>query len=279
MRIAIVSAVWGRLPLARVWWAGLARLRNVAQRRGHTVSIWVAGDELHHQALCERNGGLWVQASNDALGHKWNAAARQAWRNGATHLCILGSDDFLADAAWLALLAGAEGGQPHVGLRGIYFMNQPTREVVRWDGYPAGSSRYGAPAGAGRILDARLLDRLDGQPWQPHRMSGLDASLMQTVEPPPAWLVEIGPSRVALDVKYSTNIWGFESLVKTLDLVPVWAGEVGQQLPEWNGLIGLRPDNHPMPVWSPPAIKVRRLSHEQLVAEGLTASPLAERVG
>lgn len=279
MRIAICTAFWGRLPLANVWWAGATRLRQLAERRGHSLEIWAAGDELHHRKLCARYGGRWVEAGNSPLGAKWNKLTKAAWQRGsADYIMILGSDDFLGDYTFLAMLAGAEGVQPHVGLRGIYFLNQPTREVALWRGYPPSDSKYGQPVGAGRMIQADLLDKLDGQPWDNARMSGLDGSFIRNVQPPMAWLVEVGPSRVALDVKYSANIWPFAHLVQSLDLEPAWAGEIGRQIPEWNALLRLKADPHPKEVWSPPAIRRRTLTYDQLVAEGLTPQAPQEAV-
>ncbi len=224
MKLALISCVWGRLPVTRVWWKGVTRINQQFSDAGFETQIFVAGSEPEHRALCQQHSGTWVEYWNDYLGAKWNQVARSALDWGADYIFILGSDDFFGPGLIEQHIKYAKLGYKHIGLRGIYMYEPATdrtlRLVVDANGYyptAAGASRLqlvtrSRPAiGAGRLLRSTCFGTQEFF-WEPEKNRALDASMTKTLKLPAAAMIEPTAECLAVDVKTAENIWTFDSL-------------------------------------------------------------------
>lgn len=263
MKIAVVSAVWGRIPLMRVWWTAYQRMASQLGSMGHVLQAYIAGSEEAHHKLCRQHGGEWVEADNRYIGDKWNKATRAALADGAEAVLILGSDDFLSPDL-VTLYGTLAGSHPFIGLVSMY-MHEPTTDRTLYvdnrqfkvtlpgrlheaNGAPTIISlkrkssktlRGGVTTlGAGRLLSADLFAGHEYF-WDPLRDRGLDASMERLLGLPAPRTFASADHAFALDVKTAENIWSFDKLLPTYhkglmeDHGPLAA------LPEWDAIRAL----------------------------------------
>jgi hypothetical protein len=270
--ITICSAVWGRLPLTGVWYAGLARVRKRFIANGIVSRLVVVASDSYHAQLFGAVGRLMkadtlVVGPNKPLGAKWNAAivtARQEWTD---YIMILGSDDFLSDAIVDQMSAKMIEGHRHIGLHGLYFADHESGSALRW----FGGDR---PAGPGRIIASDLMPRRG--PWPDGQQWAMDAELHRALGSPAIELIKVGPSAIALDVKYSDNIWGYPQLCRSLPgrVEPASPATIRMAIPEYAKVMALpkpRFDDQ-ADVQRPPSANIRRMSYYELVEQGLMPS-------
>lgn len=229
MKIAVVTCVWQRLELAPAWWSGLTRLRDTWRDWGHECAVYVAGSEDEHRQLAADHGGHWVEAYNDPLGAKFNAAAQRAFHEGADYILVMGSDDFIAPKALDVMAVRMGQGATYVGFTGCWFHDLATGRTCLFE-YPPGHPQRGTPVGLGRLVHRSLLPK-HGRPWQDDLNRSLDWSMTQRCKLPKATVIGVGETIVTLDVKTAANIWAFDRVARgravtqghtALELVPEW---------------------------------------------------------
>lgn len=262
MKIAFVSAVWGRVPLTRIWWKGATRICQQLQDEGFEAQVCVAGSESAHRALCLEHKGAWIEADNKKLGAKWNSVVRYALNvYGADYIFILGSDDFFGSGL-IAQYAGLiRQDVPYAGIATMYMyepwsdrllMLDPARKAgmepgVR--GHGKCDIRYIRPRtaahratfieaskrqtlGAGRLIHRSLLP-MDDIFWEPDRTSSLDASMTKTCNLPGPFEMRVSPDFIAVDVKNGLNIWSFDALLEWYPGGLLPSSDFLSSLPEW----------------------------------------------
>ena len=240
MKVALVSALWGRFPLALPWWHGVTRVRSHWQARGCDAEIVVAGSESAHYRLAEQFGGIWAEAPNAPLGAKFNAAASLAYHRNADYILILGADDFLSPRV-VDIMANRvlRDGKPYVGLSGCWFYDLATGRACMLEEYAAGHVQRGNPIGLGRMVHRDLLPA-SGRPWDDRVNRGLDHSMATRCQLPAATIVPASELNVAVDVKTADNLWSFDHLAGSfrlgvrVDPKPLW------EIPEWDMIQALR---------------------------------------
>lgn len=249
MKVALCSAVWGRVPLTEVWWKHLFRVRTTFHQQGVDAQVFVAGSESAHLQLCNKYLAHWVEASNSQLGEKWNKAARAALDWGADYLFILGSDDFFDDAMIREYARQAKAGVQYAAIRAMYMYEPSTERAILFDNRnrlkptpPDGNKSHvqiiylgesqqdplSVMMGAGRLLHRSLFANREHY-WEPNKSSGLDASMRRTLALPTPHVIPI-ETGIALDVKTAANIWPIDTLI---DWYP------GCELPDTHLLAGL----------------------------------------
>jgi CTP:molybdopterin cytidylyltransferase MocA len=230
VKIAVLSCLWERYELAPAWWQGMTRIRDHWREAGHECDIVVAGSEDTHRTMAADHAAVWVEAYNDPLGAKFNAAAQRAFHDGADYLMVMGSDDFLATKTLQVMANRIQQGARYVGLSGCWFHDLATGRTSLFEAYPVGHAQRGQPIGLGRLLHRSLLPR-HGRPWQDDLNRSLDWSMTQRCKLPKASVVQVGETVVALDVKTRANIWSFDRVTQNravtvdhpaLQLVPEW---------------------------------------------------------
>jgi hypothetical protein len=217
MRIAILTAVWGRPRLS-----GMA-LRRIAGMKVPGVEIlpivsWSFEDANPPDLGVP--GIVYVEAQNSPLSDKWNEGAKEAKRLNADALMVLGSDDFI-DARLVEISAKRlKAGADYVVPQSLYFFDTETKRCIY-----AHADRIGA----GRTISRAILDRLSYRPWVGGFDRAIDSCMdrkMMAAKVPPVFIPDIrkeGGSIVA--VKSKENMWSFENMTN-LKHRDVDAGEV-----------------------------------------------------
>lgn len=268
--LTICSAVWGRRALTRVWYIGLARIRQRFAANGIVTRLVVVGSEDDHAMLFTFAGrymraDTYIQGPNRPLGAKWNAAIVAAKQEWTDYIMILGSDDFLSNGVVDEMSALMCQGKPHIGLHGLYFADHDSGSVLRW---------YGGdrPAGPGRIIASDLMPRRG--PWPDGQQWAMDAELHRALGSPELSLIKVRPGAVAVDVKYSDNIWGYRELCRSLPgrVEPASPAMLRIAIPEYAKIMGLPKARFEdaVEVQRPPNANIVRMSHVELLANGLT---------
>jgi hypothetical protein len=214
MRIAIISAVWGRLLTTRLWWLACTRLRE--QWAPHAVGVFVAGSEEDHRTLAVDFGGVWVEHPN-LLGGKFNAAAERAWTWGADYVVVLGSDDVMTPALAEPYRVTMEAGAQYFGLRGCHMIEPVTRRALTLRGH-ASRTRWGETVGAGRALSRVVLDKVQGRPWPDKLTRGADWRMTLKLQKYGIAGVDVilegHEDAPLIDVKGGGNMWKFDHVAQ-----------------------------------------------------------------
>ena len=214
MRIALVTAVWQRHGITALFWQWAQQLRSWWPE--HDVLFVAAGsDDPRHEAMAHLAGAVYVNAPNDPLGGKFNAAVAAARSLHPDALLIMGSDDvfcrgvadayrpYLADRAVL------------VGLEDFSFYDTADGRLGYWGGYQE-LRRLGEPAGSGRVVGAAWLDRMGWQVWDGHEHEGMDHSAfrrLHEVGAPPYTLITSREHGIALALKSAVNLWSYDHIL------------------------------------------------------------------
>ena len=198
MRLGILSAVWGRPELTRLFLDRLEHLKNKFD-----VLPAVVGTDLEFHDDCSKRGIACLNYANKPLGQKWNHGIKFFIDKDVTHVMILGSDDFVSDDFIEFSIKFAED-KDFTGCKDLYmFGAHPKRRGWRGLFY----FRYsGYLVGPGRCYSKRIIDEMDWRPWGSNRNSGLDGSIAKSVK--------------TRSIQHSLPIWAQESLRLLLTL---WA--------------------------------------------------------
>lgn len=270
MRIALCSAVWGRLPLTKVWWSAVDRIQAQFDDAEHAAEVFVGGSEWSHRDLCRLWEGNWIQTPNNPLGAKWNAVVTRALDFRPDYIFILGSDDFFSPALIDQYIEVINRRVRFAGLSSIYFhepksartlyyhMDRATSVPViqstsTWEAGQIPRSRgmcdirsprrkvdirtirskVGRSAfGAGRLIHrSYFLGHTEF--WDLNIDKALDASMDRCLNLGRVHQIHLGGQSVALDVKTPENIWTFDSLIEKSPLCVESSSEMLAAIPEW----------------------------------------------
>jgi hypothetical protein len=200
-RVRIVTALWGRLELAR--WC-MTRWIKWADRAGWDVEIFAAVSEAEAVDLCDELGVHHVWASNSPLGLKWNEAVRIAMEHAGDfdYLMNMGSDDILAPHLPDAYAPYIEAGTLMFGVPDMYAWDAKAGRGLYFAGYQPPYTPIAI--GAGRMIHRAAVRRVwqhTGFLYQWDLTRGLDTAsrnllfhfgIAETILP---------PQRAVLDIK------------------------------------------------------------------------------
>ncbi len=213
MKITIISAVWQRPHVFRLFAEGLHKLID-AHSTEVTFRVIIAGSEGEKsQKMVTDEGFDYVEAPNDQLAKKFNATTRMAKGDNPDFVLLLGSDDIIsADTFQIYLDKIKE--QPKIdfiGLTDFYFYDLNTGKAAYWGGYA--DHRKGAVCGAGVLVSRNLMRLWGWAPWSPKHNHILDDSINIKRKRTPHKdytfsLKEHGV--VSVDLKSNTNMTPFE---------------------------------------------------------------------
>lgn len=117
------------------------------------VRVAVGSEGAVSRFNAESSGFHYVEAPNDPLSDKWNAGMRYL-KDKVDAVILVGSDDILSESAIRTLVAEWENGADMVGLEDLwYYEDGRLYESIR------------SHPGAGTILGASVLMRVDWEPW------------------------------------------------------------------------------------------------------------------
>jgi hypothetical protein len=175
MKVVAVIPVKGRLPL----------LKHTIQRlyrKNGVYKVICVGDSFEDKTLCEYEGAQFVTHPNNPLGKKWNRGFWEAKKYNPDAVLFVGSSDWISDN-WIETMSPYLEefdlvGKPDFQLLDIGPDNQ--YRFCHWKGYGKGP-RENEPIGIGRLVSARILDKLAWSPMRPDLNSSMDFSMYSNV--------------------------------------------------------------------------------------------------
>ncbi len=203
-----------------------------------------------------------MHADNEPLGAKWNAGMDSLRALDVDGVLVLGSDDLINEGLLSAWRTELKAGTPLAGLLDLFVVRRGDSRALYWPGYPEGP-RFGETVGAGRLLSAELLDRVDWRPWPDEVNRRLDGAMMTRLR-------RVAPDLVARERRVGMQEIGAVLVdVKTDPDVDMnhWsalAESPGTQLIDREHALGFLPDDErreiesilapmPGPYWAPEA--------------------------
>lgn len=215
MRIAIVTALWQRPELTRIF------LRHYAEMEVPGVELCLIAAVSPHEDPALRtafdegaityDGWATVAVDNKPLSDKWAATLLVARRRDIDAILIMGSDDFV-DAKYIQRIAAELEDHALIISQSIYFYSTERREM-----FYATQSRVGP----GRALRRDLLNECDWKPWELGVNSNLEGAMNRKLGSRPFRKI-IGEDLTILDVKTGENMWSYDhvSMLRRKDVDP-----------------------------------------------------------
>lgn len=175
--VIAVIPVHGRLPLLPFTISRLLTKCNV-----QTV-ICIGSEE--ERKVCEDAGAKFYVYKNHPLGEKWNFGFQKARELNPFAVLFVGSSDWVCNN-WVDKC------KPHliengmVGKAGCHFLDISTNRKMRlvyWPGYLEGGNkkehfqRKNEPIGGGRMIVARVLEKINWMPFDNRLDNSLDWSM------------------------------------------------------------------------------------------------------
>lgn len=178
MKVVAVIPVKGRLPLLR---HTIQRLYN----KNGVEKVICIGESFEEKTICEYYGAHFITHPNNPLGKKWNAGFRAARKYEPDAVLFVGSSDWVSDN-WLEVTMPYMEeydlvGKPDFNLLDIGPINHLHQyRFCHWAGYGRGQ-REREPIGIGRVISARILEKMAWQPIRPDLNSSIDYSMYHNV--------------------------------------------------------------------------------------------------
>jgi glycosyltransferase involved in cell wall biosynthesis len=174
-RIVAVVPVLGRRPLVKHTIERLYKKNSI-----HKVIC--VGDDPRDRKVCEAAGAEWIHHRNRPLGQKWNTGFRAAQKYNPDACLFVGSSDWVSDT-WTAVLSQYLSNYDLIGLPGCYFLDITStlqaHRALFWPGYIG--KREGESIGIGRLISAKVLDKLKWEPFDDVLDRSLDFSMQKKV--------------------------------------------------------------------------------------------------
>jgi len=218
MKLGILSALYGRPELTRLFLDRLGHLKNTFD-----VLPAVVGTDFQFHEDCLKRGIAYLDHENKPLGRKWNHGIKYFMDKDVTHVMIMGSDDFSSDNFIEFSMKFAED-KDFTGCKDVYmFGGHPGRRgwgrlfYFRYKGFLVGP---------GRCYSKKILEEMNWTPWNVNRNSGLDGSITKTVKMLGSHVkrgsfVMIDKGLFMVDIKTPGNISGIPGAAKPFDLFDI----------------------------------------------------------
>lgn len=177
--IVAVIPVNGRLPLVK------HTIQRLLNKNKVTVVICVISNSITYPntaAMCKKWGAHVIFHDNYPLGAKWNAGFKEAAKFKPTACVFVGSSDWISDN-WLPTLMPMLKDFDMVGAPGCHFLDinsSGTMKALYWPGY--NNKRRSETIGIGRVLSARILEKIGWKPFDDKLDNSLDYEMNRKVE-------------------------------------------------------------------------------------------------
>lgn len=201
-RVGILTTLWQRHDLERVVLNYYADLDTPGIE---LVPLAVGSEGAASKRVADEAGWSYLEAPNTPLGAKHQAGLTEFKKSDVWGVIVIGSDDLLTRDYFRWLRGHIETGAEVFSLRGCFFYDGDTGEVVR-------SPRF--LPGAGRYFSRSLLDRVGWRVWPDDRERYLDGAADEVARQGRPWrFMHCGDDGVAiLDIKAGTNMWDFPTM-------------------------------------------------------------------
>jgi len=210
MKIGILTAIWKRPEITRIFAEGIKRL----QKQFDIVPVVVGSEGEMSMSLCHEYGFMYLERPNEPLGRKFNEGLRVFKNIDVDYIMIMGSDDLISNNLIEAYMPFMEKRKDVIGILDIYFYDILKKQLHYLSGYglrPQDKHRKGEPLGLARCIKRDVVERLQWQLWMNGINKGLDWTMTQRlkrirVRPVVMRLRDIGA--LAVDLKSRHNICG-----------------------------------------------------------------------
>src|SRR3990172_1277859 len=177
MKIIAVIPVFGRVPLLKYTIQRLLKKNGVS----HVICV---GNQAEDKKCVEENGAQWVEHEN-ILGGKWNAGFLAAREHKPDGVLFVGSSDWISDN-WLDEMAPLLETYDLIGKPDFHLLdiNEDlnsirTYRACHWHGYQC--HRKDEPIGIGRLISARVLDKINWKPFVDTAIKSMDYQMYRKV--------------------------------------------------------------------------------------------------
>lgn len=199
MRTVAVIPAFGRLPLLKHTIERLLKKNKV----NHVVVVAWSDEEKER---IEKAGGIFVKHENQPLGKKWNAGFKFAKTLKPDACVFVGSSDWLSDN-WVTEMLPYMENYDMIGKKDFYMIDiGQTIRACFWVGYEKGE-REKEPIGIGRILSARILDKMDWKPFSDEKNHNMDYMMFHKCYQLGGKIALIESDELK-SLSISTNRWG-----------------------------------------------------------------------
>lgn len=211
---------WGRYPVTRLAFAGLAWLRDQLAPRGQNLHVVVVADD-HNLTVADAHDFDTVRCGNDWLGGKVNAGFQHAREHQADYAAFIGSDDWLHPDLFTGLDGRVVAGHQ---ITVVDLLGSRMRHL----GWRAST---GVPPW---LLPATVLDGCGWSPCEAERNHGLEGSIARRVNTS-GWVFHDPHPMTRVDFKSYVGITGYEAISRAL-------GEGPEVTEPWEALTEHYPD-------------------------------------
>lgn len=213
MRIAIVTAVWRRPEVFKMFAEGVKVLQSHFHGRLEIICCVAGSESFQSRTMVEAyNNFFYTELPNHPLHAKFNQATRLAYKLNADYCLMLGSDDIIGINLMERYFHLMQHGIDYAYLTDCYFFDTVTKKGLYWGGYISRLNR-GKGAGIGRLISKNALDKINWICWPPGYDRVLDTGFDKQMDKLRCSKVEINLKReklFALDIKSSTNMTPFD---------------------------------------------------------------------
>lgn len=177
--VVAVVPVFGRLPLVKQTVERLT-LKNHIER---VVCVCSTDEDYEYiQSLRKGNCGISViKHANKPLGAKWNAGFVEAKKYTPDACLFVGSSDWVSDN-WVSTLLPLVKDYDMVGMAGCRLLDISNGRMrgLDWHGY--NGEREDESIGIGRLISARILNKIGWKPFNDDKDGSLDYSMQLKVK-------------------------------------------------------------------------------------------------
>lgn len=198
-RIIAVIPCFGRFSLLRF---NVNRLYSV----NGIYKVILVGHEQEVQKIADETNSIFVHQENKPLGLKWQVGFKEAKKLNPHAVLFVGSSDLISKD-WLKESYKYLKDFDMVGKLGCHFMDintQSGKRLVFWPGYKVGV-RSKETIGIGRLISARILDKMNWEPFDVNKNYSMDGQMQAQV------LRHEGKIKIMEDdvqaISISTNLW------------------------------------------------------------------------
>ena len=198
MRVVVLTAVWKRHKLFKIFLEGFNRIKKDSQ---HELILVTIGSEK--KTFSDNH----LESKNFPLSVKWQNGVDYARDLNPDYILMLGSDDFVCSNLLKFYTQAMDKGTDLIGLIDCYFFDARVNKLTYWLGYR--NHRRGESIGMARMLSKELLNKLDWKVWRKPINRGLDSEMMRnlnTIKYSKAMFSCKKEDIMALDVKTDVNI-------------------------------------------------------------------------
>lgn len=139
------------------------------------TKVVLMGHEPGVKNIADKTNSVFVHHKNNPLGRKWNAGFEAARKLRPDAVLFVGSSDWIS-ANWMPEALKHIKDYDLIGRLDCYLYDINTigkNRLVHWPGYGHGV-RAEEPIGIGRVISARVLDKINWKPFDDSRDNSMD---------------------------------------------------------------------------------------------------------